>query len=234
MVNTIDTADVMSVKSRVTWGPILAGAVIAMGIYMVLTLLGIAIGLSVGDRVSGQAMGTAAGIWAIATTIVSLFIGGVMASQFTAGENKMEGALYGFLVWGVVFAAIMWMVSMGISAGFSGMVSLAGAAQKTNGNMTQVDWEQSARQAGINPERIEEWKRQAKTAPDAARDAVNDPANQKAAYEVTNRAAWFSLLGLVGSMLSAVVGGRLGAGPEFRLLPVARTMNTRPVMQEIR
>jgi hypothetical protein len=49
---------------------------------------------------------------------------------------------------------------------------------------------------------------------------MNDPATRKAAEENATRAAWYSVLGTVISMLAAGLGGFVGAGPTFRLLPV--------------
>src|SRR5687767_12509655 len=90
--------DLLGVRSRISWGPILAGAFLALGLYFLLTFLGGMIGWSVSDNVRSDTLGTMAAVWTIAVTVVCMFIGGYIASQFTAGENTFEGTVYGLLV----------------------------------------------------------------------------------------------------------------------------------------
>src|SRR5215213_9384167 len=103
----VKAEDIIPVDSRIAWGPVLAGAVLALATYLLLTLVGSAIGLSVHGRVSDRGLATGAIVWAVLVTAWSLFVGGFIASQFTTGENKFEGAVYGLLVWGVVLGMIV-------------------------------------------------------------------------------------------------------------------------------
>ena len=48
----------------------------ALAVYLVLTLLGVALGLSVSDRVRPENLQTGGAIWAILTTVIALFAGG--------------------------------------------------------------------------------------------------------------------------------------------------------------
>lgn len=109
----------MPVRSRVSWGPILAGAAVAFAVYFLLSLLGAAIGLSVSDDVQRDNLGVGAGIWAILTVIIAFFVGGWVTSRCTVGEDRVEAILYGAIVWGVVFFFLLWLgseTSMGLSA----------------------------------------------------------------------------------------------------------------------
>jgi hypothetical protein len=58
---TIRAEDVLPVRSRISWGAIFAGAMVALSLYFLLTMLGAALGLSVGDRIAqiGQDIFTA-------------------------------------------------------------------------------------------------------------------------------------------------------------------------------
>ena len=123
----VDAEDLLPVRSRISWGAILAGAVLALALYFLLTLLGAAIGLSVADDAGATELGLGAGIWAILVTALCLFAGGYAASHFTVGENKTEAAVYGLLVWAVVFAMLLWLMASGVRAGFGAMVSVATA-----------------------------------------------------------------------------------------------------------
>jgi len=225
--------DVAGVRSRVNWGAIVAGSVLALALYFLLTLLGGAIGLSISDRVSGQTIGTAAAVYAIAVTAVSLFAGGFVASQLTAGETRREALVYGLLVWATVFTMLLWLMATGVRAGFNSMVGVVTAGSAATAavgtNVTQADAEAAAQRLGFTPQQIEEAKTKIRNAPADAKAAVNDPATRQRAEEaareageVATRATWWAFLGTLVSMLAAVGGGCAGTGPRFRLFAVVR------------
>ncbi|OWK46754.1 hypothetical protein [Fimbriiglobus ruber] len=215
---SVKTEDLVPVRSRISWGAIFAGSVLALSLYFLLALLGAAVGFSIGDKVTAHTLGTAAAVFAIIVTAVCLFIGGYVASQLTTGENKIEGSLYGIFVWAVVFAMLLWLMASGVRVGYNAMIGVATAGHVTAENTSQADWENSARQAGVPQERIDEWKVKAKDAPAAARQAAEDPQNQQAAAAAATRAAWYAFFGAWISMMAAAVGGYLGSGPTLRLI----------------
>ena len=214
----VQAEDLIPVHSRIAWGPILAGAVLALATYLLLTLVGTALGLSIHGRVSDRGLAAGAVGWAIVVTAWSLFVGGFIASLFTTGENKFEGAVYGVIVWGVVFATIVALLAVGVRAGFGAMLGVAntaGSVSAANGG-----WEDLARRNGATDADIARARADMANAPASVRDAVNDPATRQAAEEHATRAAWYSVLGTALSMLAAGLGGYVGSGPTFRLVPV--------------
>ena len=202
----IPESDVLPVRSRVSWGAVFAGAVVALAIHFVLTLLGSAIGLSVGGDVGWSEVGIGATVWAVLATIIALFGGGWVTSQAMSGENRKEAAVHGIIMWGLVFAIVMWLISAGIRSGFSAMVgtSYAGAAAESAGAQ---NWQTGARQAGVSQEQINQWQQTAVTAEEASDTAA--------------AVAWWTLLGVILSLAAAVGGAIVGSGPSFRLLGVA-------------
>lgn len=215
---TLRAEDLMPVRSRVSWGAIFAGAVLALAAYLVLTLLGGAIGLTVSDNVRAENLQTGGAIWAILATAIALFLGGFVTSQCTVGENKTEAVVHGIIMWGLVFAMLLWLMAAGIRAGFNAMVGMANVGQTVARNTTAEDWEAAARRAGVPQTSLDDWRRRAADAPADARRALEDPANQQAASEAATRATWWTLLGTLLSMAAAVAGALFGAGPTFRLL----------------
>ena len=213
--------DLVPVRSRVSWGAIFAGAVLALGVYLVLTLLGSAIGLSIEDKVRAKTLGAGAVVWAIVTTGLALFAGGWVATQLSVGENKAEAVMHGLIVWGVVFATFLWLVSTGVRAGFNAMVGMTQAGSAVTRDMTARDWEAAARRAGVPQDQIDGWKQKAKDAPAAAKQAAEDEDNQRAAAETSAHVAWWTLLGTLLSMAAAVGGALVGAGPTFRLVGIS-------------
>jgi hypothetical protein len=216
--DAVRAEDVIPVHSRIAAGPILAGAILALATYLLLTLLGTALGLTIHGRVSDKGLAIGAVAWAILVTAWSLFVGGFIASQFTTGENKFEGAAYGLIVWAVVLGMIVLLLAAGVRAGFGAMVGVAntaGSVANSNGN-----WEEAARRNGATDADIERARANIATSPAAIRDAFNDPANRQAGEEHATKAAWYSVLGTVLSMLAAGLGGYVGSGPTFQVLPV--------------
>ena len=243
----VDVDDVLPVRSRVSWGAILAGAVLALALYFLLTLLGGAIGLTIGPDTDAAALGTGAAIWAILVTVVCLFAGGYLASQFTVGENKVEGAVYGALVWATVFAMLLWLMASGVKAGFNAMVGVATAGGAAVGTVVDAvptealakvdmtDIEGLAKRAGLDQAQIDSLKATAETEAQQAADAAADPQNRRDARQAASEAAsqtaeeiadatatvtWLTFAGTLLSMLAAVLGGYVGAGPNFRLIPL--------------
>ncbi|MDY3562421.1 hypothetical protein R5W23_003887 [Gemmata sp. JC673] len=227
----VGVEDLAGVRSRISWGAILAGSVLAVALYFLLTLLGGAIGFSVSDKFGGRTIGIAAAVYAIVVTAFCLFAGGFVASQLTTGENKREAAMYGLLVWAAVFAMLLWLMASGVKAGFNSMVGVATAggnvADVAAKNVSQADAEEAARRFGFTQQQIDEVKAKAKSAPADARAAAEDPANRQRAEDaareagdVATRVTWYSFLGTLVSMLAAAAGGYAGAGPTFRLFAV--------------
>jgi hypothetical protein len=213
----IQTEDLIPVRSRISWGAILGGAVLALSLYFLLTLLGAAMGLSISGNVTAQSMKIGAAIYAVIVTAVCLYIGGCYASRLTVGENGIEGATYGVLVWAVVFGTMMFLMATGVRSGFHAMVGLASAQQAVVADPNAPTWEELARRAGVPQDRINEWKQKAQDAPATARQAMEDPQNQQAALEATTRVTWFTFVGAWLSMMTAAAGGYVGAGPTLRL-----------------
>lgn len=222
---TVRAEDLLPVRSRVSWGAIFAGAMVALALYFLLTLLGAAVGLSVGDRVRPQSLGTGASAWAVLATVLSLFVGGYVTSQCSVGENRFEAALYGVILWGVLFGMLLWLMASGVRAGFHAMVGMTQASQAVTGNMSTQDWESAARKAGVPQEQIAQWRQKAPEAADRARRAAEDPENQQAAADAATRVTWWAFFGTLLSMLASVAGACVGAGPRFRVVrvPYVRT-----------
>ena len=248
-VPDVDAEDILPVSSRISWGAILAGAVLALALYFLLTLLGAAIGLSVSDDADAGALGTGAAIWAVLVTALCLFAGGYAASHFTVGESKAEAAVYGMLVWAVVFAMLLWLMASGVRAGFGAMVGVATAGGAAVGavadavpgdalsadslkGLTTADVERIAREVGVEQAQIDRMKQSSRRVrrrgprPRRPAGGPGETAEREAGEaaeavgDAATTAAWWAFGGTLLSMLAAVGGGALGAGPRFRLFPV--------------
>jgi hypothetical protein len=199
-----------SLGSRISWGAVVGGAVIALSLQFLLTLLGAAAGLSLGNNVSGESLKNGAMVYLALTMFASLFVGGVVTSLLTGGENKQEAFLSGLVMWGVAFVAVMFLGTAGINGGANVLTSASNAKAQAAPTMT---WEDSARQAGVTDAQINELKARNNTI--AAN--VQDPANQEAARQAASKAMWYGFFMTWISMAFAALGAYAGAGPTFRL-----------------
>ena len=100
-----------------------------MGIYFLLATLGSAVGLSTSDRMNPTTLQTGVVAWAFVTTIVALFIRGLVTSLFTTGENKAEAVVSGIITWALLFTLLLVVGGAGIRAGFNAMQGMANSAQ---------------------------------------------------------------------------------------------------------
>lgn len=204
---TMRTEQLPPVGTRISWGAILAGAMVALALYFLLTLLGAAIGLSVSGQVRPEDVASGAAVWAIAAMLLALFVGGCVTSQCTVGESKGECVMYGVVVWGVLFAILLWLTATGVRSGFHAMLGLTtaadAAASSTSRNLGE--WEAATRRAGVPQETIDEWKRQQGNLPQSSAEAAT-------------RVTWWAFLGTLLSMFAAVGGALFGAGSPVRLL----------------
>lgn len=213
----VHVEDIAGVRSRVSWGALLAGSVIAIACSTVLTFFFAAVGLSLSDAdVRSDALGIGAIVAAIVTIIISLFVGGWVTSQLTAGETRNEAIIYGILTWAVVTAFSLGMVGMGVRAGYFALVGGSLAAQ--NAPATQRSWEDMARSAGVPQDKIDAARQGMN--PDRVRAEANDPANRERAQNAAVAASWAALVGTLCAIGAAIGGAVAGAGPSFRLFPL--------------
>ncbi len=104
--------------ARLSWGSILAGAIVALTSMLVLNELAISCGLSMVDPLQGMPSGettrnaawAAGAAWALAG-IISLFIGGWAAAHLARQDDRLDSALHGVLVWGLFSVALVLLVA---------------------------------------------------------------------------------------------------------------------------
>lgn len=192
-------ADLLAVRSRVSWPAIAAGAMIATAVYFVLTLFGVALGLEVAGRSPSTPLGAGAAIYVILTLLVAMFFGGWATSRLAVGESKMEAVLYGVILWGTLFLGIVWLFSVGVRTGFGAMVS-----QSTGASSASTD-----------------------ESPSSPSQSTSDFTNRSDAQlsrtqtaEMARQASWWTLLGVVVSMATVVLGSLVGSGELLQPVPI--------------
>ena len=182
--NGPNPADLLAVKSRVSWGAIAAGAMVALTIYIVLTLLGLALGVEAAVRGTDSRLGAGTAIYSIAVLLLAMFFGGWATSRLAVGESKTEAVLYGLILWGVLFLGMVWLLGAGLRTGFGAMVGAAsGVYAADEGGRVDVDRvTRDLKRAGADEATVDKYRRlyeRVRDDPAAAgevgREMSNDP-----------------------------------------------------------
>jgi len=205
----LETDDVVSVGSRISWGAGLAGASVALALMFALGTLSTAIGFSFRDAASDRALFAGAVICSLVTVVASLFVGGFVVSRITAGEDKTEALTYGVVLWGVLFAISAALATTGTSLGLNALSA-------------------SSQARAVLPSDAFEGTKVTQEDMDKVRSRIENAAPAVSA----KAAAWWTFVGVIVSIAAAILGSIAGAGPtlvlrQFRerraALPVTRT-----------
>ena len=112
-------------RSRISWGAVLAGAVVATATALLLSLLGAAFGLgSINDlqAASGDTTAQRAGIWIILDLALSMALGGYVASRLSGTHSHLDGELHGITMW----AAAILLGALALAHAVGGVMSMVG------------------------------------------------------------------------------------------------------------
>lgn len=122
----------LPVVKRISWGAILAGAVLALVIQLSLSLLGLGIGLGTIDPLEEQnpmsGIGIGAGIWWLVSSLVSMYLGATTASRLAGIPRPTDGLLHGLLTWAVVTLLTFYLLSTAVGRIIGGVTGVAGRA----------------------------------------------------------------------------------------------------------
>jgi len=152
---------------RLSWGAILGGAFLAIGLMILLHLLGLAIGLTAVDQSPGGA-GIWIAVWALIVPILAIFLGGLLSGRAAGATNRRGGAMNGLVVWGfstfvgiILFASAITSV-IGTAASVGGTVASAvGSALGAVGN---INFSQAGRALGVTAQDLLQPINQARAA----------------------------------------------------------------------
>jgi len=226
--------DIWSVGSRVSWQAVLAGLVTALAVSALLTALAAAIGLSTLDYMRPRTMSIVAGILWVFILLVSMFVGGYVATRMTTRETPLEAGLLGTLVWGSTLALAM----LGLGAGTGLALNATRTAKEVTAdkpfwrNLNWTDEQAKQYESLTAPERVREAlkldeeaaERYEKARQQGSAGAALSEDEKKAAQ----RAAWWTFTGMALSLSAAIAGALCGCGPEVTRRTLRRDTNTAP------
>ena len=139
---TLAVATTEAIK-RMSWGAVLAGAVVALSVQLLLSLLGLGIGLATvdpaaGDTPDASSFGIATGIFYAIVTLLSLFAGGWVAGRLAGMPVRTDGLLHGLVTWSVAMLVLLYVVTTSVGAVLSGTLGMVGNALQAAGQGVQA------------------------------------------------------------------------------------------------
>jgi hypothetical protein len=116
---------------RLSWGAIFAGLFVAIGVHLVLALLGVAIGLSAWNPASpggadASDVATGVGIWAAVSALLALFAGGTTTGRLAGILRRKDGALHGVVLWALTTVVTLWLIVSGLGFLLGGAFDIVG------------------------------------------------------------------------------------------------------------
>lgn len=113
---------------RVSWGGVWGGVLVAMGLFLLMTALGVAVARSLETAGFGaDVLGIAAGLWMAGSLLAALFVGGVVSTRAGGVVDRTTGFFEGALVWVVSVFLVFLFAASGVSTLAGGMFGLMAA-----------------------------------------------------------------------------------------------------------
>lgn len=141
--------------TRLSWGAIFAGVVLAVAVQLVLGILGAGIGLTMVDPVEGTTPGAAgfgigAGIYWLITTILALGAGGYAAARVAGVHERFDALVHGLVVWGVTLILTLYLLTSAVGGIIGGAFRTVGAVAGAAGTTVGVAAPRAASVAGLD------------------------------------------------------------------------------------
>lgn len=151
--------NVVTPRDRIRWGPIIAGMLSALTVFVALSVLGAAIGATtLYANGTGSAntnhYGVAAGIWGAVSALIAFFIGGFVAAKTAAVGGEGNGWINGVMVFVASLPLIIWLTSQGAGSLFG---ALGNNIYDLRNLVTNTYSDQAARDAAVSNARNGLW-----------------------------------------------------------------------------
>lgn len=136
-----------SLPSRISWGAVLAGAIIAVAVGATLNVLGAAIGANLVDATArstpeASSFGIGGGIWLLVSHLIGLGVGAYAAARLSGTADGTDGSLHGLSVWATSTLLSLFLlgsvVSSAVGTATTGLSSMLGGLAQGAGSITAM------------------------------------------------------------------------------------------------
>jgi fumarate reductase subunit D len=163
----LDPREIVPVRLRLSWGAIFGGMFVALGVWLMLLTLGLAVGLGAVDPnnlSSARNAATGTGVWSVIALVLSLFAGGMVSARTAGILDRPTGALHGAVLWGFTTLAGAFVLSFALRAG---IVTAANVGSEVMNDVARETDTLTQRQSGQG-----QIERSMRSAIDATRTAM--------------------------------------------------------------
>lgn len=205
----VGASETPALLSRVSWGAIISGIVISIGLLFLLGLLGSAIGFSSVDPQSNDPLGgigIGAAIWWALASIISLGVGGFVAGRLSGMPDKASSTAHGASVWGLVTILTLWFAASAVGSVLNTATGALATVMETAAQAAEIDslpTDEIEAQADEIARSIDPSDRQ------MVRERATRVADQSA--ETLSISAWYAFFASLLSLLAAVFAAGAGA-----------------------
>lgn len=226
----VSTTEAPALLSRVSWGAIFSGTVIALGLLVLLGTLGTAFGFRAIDPEQDAAFDgipIVAGIWWIATSVIALAVGGYVSGHLSGIPEKRAATAHGASVWGLLTIAMLWLAASTTGAAVNTATGAVTGAAEAVATTARTGTEAVLEPGGVSQE---EAVNRAEGAIETVREEISQvdqeqlraQAGQKAegALDALSSASWYAFFASLLSLIAAIFAA--GAGAPNRTYMVAR------------
>lgn len=122
---------------RFSWGAVLAGATISLGLWLLLHVLGLGAGLTAlnpDDLGSLRGVGMTTGIWSLIVPLIAMFLGGFAAAKVAGPITRLGGAIHGAVLWSIATLASTVLLMSLVSSLVGGVARISGEAVSAAGD----------------------------------------------------------------------------------------------------
>ena len=124
--------------TQIKWGAIFAGAVVAVGLWILFHVLGLAAGLTSidpSDHGSWRAAGIGTGVWSVIASLLALAAGGLVAGRIAGPIDRVGSALHGGVLWAFTTVSTLALVMLTAGMLIQGAAQAGGAAVGAAGGL---------------------------------------------------------------------------------------------------
>lgn len=192
---------------RVSWGAVIAGVILSLIAYVILSVLGMAVGASLISPLTQQNpmhhFGFGSGVWVIVTTVIAVLVG----SYFAGRCAPVLGWLHGLLAWAVMILVVAF-----------GMTSLVGSAISAAGSIASTSATVASNDPSLtNNSTAASLAQQVQGAVASAASEASSPQAEQDARQTGDtaarsvaRASWYSFAALIVGLIISIVSGSMG------------------------
>jgi hypothetical protein len=124
-------------QSQMRWSAVFAGTALAVGLWILLQMLGMGIGLAAvdtDDAGSLRGVGIGTGIWSVIAPLIAVFVGALLVGRLSGTLDRKVGAMHGSVMWSLAFIIGVWAMMSLVSSVVGGVARVGGAAASAGGS----------------------------------------------------------------------------------------------------